>query len=390
MARRKKYQKLPNGYGSIRFLGSGRRNPYGVYPPVKEFDDNGNAVSRKAICYVDSWLKGFAVLTAYHAGNYTPGMERGLEGANTASVDSVLRTILSDYNQMARADKMEPQKGKTFEEVYQDFYSWKYEQNKSRKYSESSINSTKAAYRNCSALHDRIFSDLRHNDLQKVLDSCRLKHSSLELIKTLLRQMYAYAEIQEIVDKDYSAHIRINKPDDDEHGVPFSEDDLKKLWADKDDPVAEMLLIMCYSGYRINEYRNITVNTKEWYFQGGSKTAAGKDRIVPIHTGIRNLVKRRMTCNGKLLPDTADAFRKNMKAYLMAHNMELHTPHDCRHTFSALCERYKVVENDRKRMLGHALGDVTNDVYGHRTVEDLRTEIEKISICCQPVANRKN
>ena len=103
MARRKKYQKLPNGYGSIRFLGSGRRNPYGVYPPVKEFDDNGNAVSRKAICYVDSWLKGFAVLTAYHAGNYTPGMERGLEGANTASVDGVLRAILSDYNQMSRA-----------------------------------------------------------------------------------------------------------------------------------------------------------------------------------------------------------------------------------------------------------------------------------------------
>lgn len=387
MARRKKYQKLPNGYGSIRYLGAGRRNPYGVYPPVKEFDDDGRAVGRKAICYVDSWLKGFAVLTAYHAGNYTPGMERGLEGANTASVDGVLRAILSDYNQMARADKIEPQKGKTFKEVYQEFYDWKYEQNKSRKYSESSINSTKAAFRNCSALHDKIFSDLRHNDLQKLLDGCRLKHSSLELIKTLLRQMYAYAEIQEIVDKDYSAHIRINKPDDDEHGVPFSEDDLKKLWADKDDPVAEMLLIMCYSGFRIGEYRNLTVDLKDWYFQGGSKTAAGKNRIVPIHTGIRNLVKRRMTCNGKLLPDTADAFRKNMKAYLMAHNMELHTPHDCRHTFSALCERYKVAENDRKRMLGHALGDVTNDVYGHRTVEDLRAEIEKIRICGQFVDN---
>ena len=67
MARRKKYQKLPNGYGSIRYLGAGRRNPYGVYPPVKEFDDDGRAVGRKAICYVDSWLKGFAVLTAYHA-----------------------------------------------------------------------------------------------------------------------------------------------------------------------------------------------------------------------------------------------------------------------------------------------------------------------------------
>lgn len=56
-------------------------------------------------------------------------------------------------------------------------------------------------------------------------------------------------------------------------------------------------------------------------------------------------------------------------------------PHDCRHTFSMLCERYGVRENDRKRMIGHAFkDDVTNAVYGHRTVEDLRAEIEKIQI----------
>lgn len=34
---------------------------------------------------------------------------------------------------------------------------------------------------------------------------------------------------------------------------------------------------------------------------------------------------------------------------------------------------------DRKRMLGHSFGnDITNAVYGHRTLEELRTEIEKI------------
>ena len=56
-----------------------------------------------------------------------------------------------------------------------------------------------------------------------------------------------------------------------------------------------------------------------------------------------------------------------------------HTPHDCRHTFSMLCEKYGVRENDRKRMLGHSFGnDVTNAVYGHRELEDLVKEIEKI------------
>ena len=44
MARRKKHPRLPNGYGSIKYLGKNRRNPYGVYPPVKEYDLDGKAI----------------------------------------------------------------------------------------------------------------------------------------------------------------------------------------------------------------------------------------------------------------------------------------------------------------------------------------------------------
>lgn len=36
MARKKKYPKLPNGYGSIKKLSGKRRNPYGVYPPATD------------------------------------------------------------------------------------------------------------------------------------------------------------------------------------------------------------------------------------------------------------------------------------------------------------------------------------------------------------------
>ncbi len=51
--------------------------------------------------------------------------------------------------------------------------------------------------------------------------------------------------------------------------------------------------------------------------------------------------------------------------------MHGHTPHDARHTFSMLCEKFHVNENDRKRMLGHSFSDITNKVYGHRTVTKL-------------------
>ena len=49
-------------------------------------------------------------------------------------------------------------------------------------------------------------------------------------------------------------------------------------------------------------------------------------------------------------------------------------------------QQYEVKENDRKRMLGHKFMDVTNEVYGHRALEDLRKEIEKIP-CLKCVEN---
>lgn len=379
MAKRKKYPKLPNGFGSIKYLGRNRRNPYGVYPPCQEFTIDGVPVTRKALCYVDDWMKGFAVLTAYQAGTYTPGMESslGVPSGKAPELGALARRILADYSRMKDATEDVSQK-KTFAEVYKDFYHHKFEEDKSRTYSKSSMNSCKAAFRNCAALHDRVFADLKYPDLQKVVDDCPLKHSSLELIVSLIRQMYEYALIYEIVDKDYSSAVKIKIQDDDEHGEPFTQNDLSILWKNKQNPVVEMLLIMCYSGYRITAYKTLKVDLKEKYFQGGVKTVSGKNRIVPIHSAVLPLVKNRLKVQGCLIRNVS-AFRADMYSTLEKLGIKRHTPHDCRHTFSALCEKYGVNENDRKRMMGHSFGsDITNGIYGHRTTEELRTEIEKI------------
>ncbi len=377
MPRRKKYPKLPNGYGSIKKLSGKRRNPYGVYPPAGEMIAPGQYAPVKAICYVDEYMKGFAVLTAWHAGTYYPGFEQTLNDLDRNTSDT-FGSILADYLQATRVDKNK-EKTYTFSEIYERFYKEKYENSK-KSYSKATMDSTRAAFRNCSALHDREFSGLKYNDLQDVVDHCPLKHSSLELIVSLFHQMYAYAEKYELCEKDYSAHVEVKKPEDDEHGVPFSDDELAVLWKHKKDPVVEFILIMCYSGYRIKAYETIEVNLKEKYFQGGVKTNTGKNRIVPIHSGIYDLVKHRINTYGKILDVTPYTFRNKMYAALEHLGIQRHTPHDARHTFSALCEKYKVNENDRKRMLGHAFQDITNKVYGHRSLEELRNEIEKIKI----------
>ena len=381
--KRKKYPKLPNSFGSIRYLGANRRNCYAVHPPAT-MDSLGRIVRPAAICYVDDWIKGFTVLTAYKAGTYQPGMEKELPVSPTADADVLINRIIADYSMFKGVEDKHPEiKKLTFSEVYQQFLKWKFESG--AEFSLSTKEAYGTAYSNCSVLHNRIFEDLKAPDLQAVLDNCNLKKASLRNILVLFKQIYKYAIFAEIVSDDKAHYVKVNAPDDEEHGVPFTEENLRTLWQHSSDPEVQVILIMCYSGWRINEFKHLEVNLKENYFYGGMKTKAGKERIVPIHPAIRDFVIYRMNTDGCLLKLNvahyrAGHFYPTLEKLNMAGSPK-HTPHDCRHTFSMLCEKYGVRENDRKRLLGHSFrNDITNAVYGHRALEDLKQEIGKIKV----------
>lgn len=379
MPKRKKHPKLPNGYGSIRYLGKGRRNCYAVHPPAKEDPETGRYVNPAALCYVSDWYVGFTVLTAYKAGTYTVGMEKALQPVSDDNPSELTQRILADYA-LIRRDPLE--NDPTFAEVYEAFYTDKYFEGNT--YSQSSKNSTRAAFNNCKMLHNKSFRSLVSKDLQDNLDACPLKHASLELIQSLYSGMYHYAEGCGLCDKNYAAYVTIKTEDDDESGVPFTENEIRKFWKYQDDPIIEFALIMCYSGHRISEYNVLDIDLKSHLFKGGIKTRTSRKRIVPIHSAIYPLVCRRLKRDGKMLNMSYNTYLKLFKAKLNELGClgkdPIHTPHDCRHTFSWLCQHCQVQEDDRKRLLGHAFKDVSNDVYGHRDPEDLRIEIEKIHV----------
>lgn len=352
---RKKRLKMPNGFGSIKMLGKNRRNPYGVYPPA-ERDENGKLFTPKAIGYAETWEEAYELLTVYN-------MEK----------KGKIRTTTGTFID----------RSPTFAEVFEDFYKEKYVTNKSKTFSEQSKRSTKSAFKNCSVLHDMQVGQIKYKDLQDVLNNCTLQHASQELIASLFRQMYTYMLKYDIVDTDYSAHVTIPIPDDDEQGEPFTYEELNILWKNRNDEVVQMILIMCYSGFRISAYKNMEINLTKKYFKGGVKTKSSKKRTVPIHPLIYDYVCNRDINN--LLGCSDQTFRNKMYKKLESLGIgytadgKKHTPHDCRHTFSTLCEHFKVEENDRKRLLGHSFGsDITNKIYGHRTLAELRKEIEKI------------
>lgn len=57
-----------------------------------------------------------------------------------------------------------------------------------------------------------------------------------------------------------------------------------------------------------------------------------------------------------------------------------HTMHDTRYTFATLAKECNVKPTAVKKIMGHRINDLTDDVYTHESVEYLKSEIEKIAI----------
>lgn len=357
---RYKHPRLPNGYGSISKLSGKRRNPYCVRPPTTEYDEERRPIRPKPICYTDTWHHAFVALTAWKAGTYEPGME-----ATLSTQETDINRILADYSRVTRRVD-----GITFAEVFKQAFDW----HSQKDIGESAKNAYRSGFRAIPTMHDRIFASISIDEWQAAVNDVN-KKSLHYTAKMAIMLCYKYAILKGICDKNLGSYI-IVKPYEVKHGTPFSDEELKFLWEHhRENQFLEDALIMIYSGFRVSAYAKMEVNLKERYFKGGIKTKAGKGRIVPIHDCIYPLVKKHGVHHIGENENYKKRFNKAMKAYGLPH-----TPHDCRHTFSALCERYEVRENDRKRLLGHSIGDITNDVYGHRTLEELTKEMNKI--CC--------
>lgn len=370
---KRKHPNLPNGYGSIRFLGEGRSRPYAVHPPATQCNDKGRYIIPKAICYCSDWYTAFAVLTAWHQGRYYPGMENDVakdRQASYADLDAFCRRVLSTIG--AASIK------RTFGQVANEYIKYKYGENAPKSLADRTRQSDNVLRKHISPLDPFPLEDIPLSRLQETVNSIEWQ-SMRPKAAILIKQVYKYAMQRGYIQRDESALLHPPERGDIKHGQPFSDDELRVLWANKKNPDAAAVLIMCYSGFRVSAYRDLEVNQDLMYFRGGVKTTAGKGRIVPIHSAIQPL----LDTGWKMFSLTDRSINRRVIDLCAALGISRHTPHDCRHTFSRLCEKYGVPEADRKRMLGHSFGsDITNSVYGHRTLDELRASIELIVTSC--------
>lgn len=342
--------KLPNGFGGITKLSGKRRNPYRVRI-TRGWTNDGKQL--------------YDTLGYYHT------REEAL-------------TALANYNANPydiKADNI------TFSEVYEKWSSEHFEN-----IVPSARRTWKSAYNYCKPLYNMRFKDIRVEHLEGTIKDADVGQNTKQRMKSMFNLMYRWALKHEVCEKDYAQLCNsVKKGAPTIIRIPFTYDEINTLWDNLDFPFVDMILISLYSGLRPQELASIkteNIDLENMTIKGGLKTDAGRNRIVPIHSAIQDLIKKRYNSNNEYLfydlnldnypINTYERYYGRFQKVMTKLNMK-HMPHDTRHTFISEGKEKKMNEYILKLIVGHAIQDVTEKVYTHRQIDELKQEIEKIT-----------
>lgn len=350
---KRKRMRLPNGFGQISEI-KGRR----LRKPFRAMVTVGKTETGKPICkllkpeaYFRTYNEAYEALVLYHR--------------NPSDLSH-------NY---------------TMDEVFQMWY----EEYKKKDRNDTAVKRVQSIWNHLAPLHSRKIITIKTIDLKNVIESADVSDGVKQRMKMVLNMMYDYAVMLEYVDRNYARQLRININETvDKPHLTYSEEELEILWQNKDDELAKSILIECYMGWRPNELLGIKlsdIDELEMTIIGGSKTDAGKDRIVPVASKIRPLVEffikntKETSSSGKLFyqwPSYFSYYKKYKRLLSRLGLNEDHRPHDARKTFITRAKKKGLDEFAIKRLVGHAISDITERVYTERDVNWLREEVNKL------------
>ena len=323
----------PNGFGTTYKLKGSRRNPWRAAIPIAR-NEKGRIVY-KTIGYYKNKKLAILALENYH--NYP-------------------------------TDKAEI----TLEQLYKEWSVSKYQS-----ISAETVKSYNTAWNHFEPLKKVRVRDIRAAHWQSLIDGKGLSWSALHKIKTVAGLLSKYALQNDIILKDYSQFVRLPKKAKKSIDV-FTDIEIGKLKELKGDRWVQTVLVLIYTGMRINEMVSLTlfqIDKKNEIITVGSKTDAG-NRVIPIHKTILPFIEA--------LPATmdgvsADRYRKEYYyPSLDKAGVRKLTPHKCRHTLATILAREGVDTLSIQRLMGHTDYSLTANVYTHPEVQQLKSAIDKI------------
>ncbi len=275
----------------------------------------------------------------------------------------------------------------TFREVYE---AWLPEHE--RTLTSAGVEGYKNAYRHCEALREQKFRALRTSDFQTVIikmEQENLSKSSCEKVVQLFGQLSKWAMRENIATTNYASFVTITA-EQKKTRQPFTAEQIIAI-QNSTAPAAQIAMILIATGCRPNELFSVPLcDCYDTYFIGGSKTEAGKNRVIAVSPiGLASyqelLAKAKQDGREKLIDayegnTIASNYSKRDFANLMKSlGISGMSPYNCRHTFSTLAVKSGVKPELLQKMLGHASYSTTVDVYTHIGKNDIIEEVKKIA-----------
>ena len=244
----------------------------------------------------------------------------------------------------------------------------------------NTLNNYGSAFAHLGSIHDAAMSDITYLQLQSIIDdmlSTGLSYSSCKKVRTLISQLFDYAIINGWCSTNYAKFINLGHNIPVRPHKPFTTQAINRLWR-LESPLHDIPLILLYTGMRASELINLKardVNRKQRTLRITSAKTKSGIRTIPIHDRIWPIIEKRLDAvyvihECRTYSSLSREFDKAMKAINATH-----TTHDCRHTFATRLDNEGANYNAKRLLLGHASGNVTDGVYTHKSLGQLRKAI---------------
>ena len=235
-------------------------------------------------------------------------------------------------------------------------------------------------------LHERKFRSLRTADFQRVMDRHMDKtHSTLSKYKQLLTQISRWAMREEIITTNFATYVRLPENVRKEKEI-FTAAEIAALEAASgDSDAAKIVLMLIYTGMRIGELFKLPLSDYHGnYVIGGEKSAAGRNRVIPIRPEGRGffayfaaIATGELLLSGYAGSHDAHHFRAR-DYYPLLKRLEIRkiSPHATRHTYASEARRMGMPPEILQKILGHANYSTTAEIYVHTEISTLIAAVE--------------
>ncbi len=251
----------------------------------------------------------------------------------------------------------------------------------------------KTAWNRLSILKDARFRELKTMHYQMVVNQVTsegLSRASAEKIQHLVSQLCQFGIKNDILERNYGMFLVLPKAQKSSRDR-FSDDELTILWQNASDQTVRIILILAYTGFRVNELfsikkEDVHLNETIPYIIGGNKTEAGRNRTVVISTEILPFITEAyntdeiyLFANNAGHPlDPGNWRKRRYYPTLERLNLPKREIHCLRHTFASMMMKCGADPKSIAQMMGHTKISTTADIYAHADLNQLSHAIEKL------------